>query len=233
MIKGTIIKRPSKHCKSPYVADVLLDNGEEVIAHSPSLGCCGLCEKDSIVYMIPLDKGKICKYSIWLSETNKILVGIYPKNAEKIVEIYIKNIIPNIKNLEREKKILNSRFDFVGMDGDNMPFILEVKSVPLCENNIAYFPDGYRKKKTDLVSPRALKHIEELEKIKEDNPTHRCILCFVVQREDAELFTINNKDTIYKDAVNNAIKKGVEVIAIKIKWDLNGFHYFQDFLKII
>ena len=43
MIRGTIVKRPSKHCKSPYVADVVLENGEEVIAHAPSLGCCGLC----------------------------------------------------------------------------------------------------------------------------------------------------------------------------------------------
>ena len=31
-------------------------------------------------------------------------------------------------------------------------------------DKIAYFPDGYRKNSTDVVSPRALKHIEELEK---------------------------------------------------------------------
>lgn len=231
MIRGTIVKRPSKHCKSPYVADVLLENGEEVIAHAPSLGCCGLCEKGSIVYMIPLDKGKICTYSIWLSETNKILVGIYPKNAEKMVETYIDHIIPNVIKLEREKKILNSRFDFVGIDGDNRPFILEVKSVPLCENNIAYFPDGYRKKKTDVVSPRALKHVQELEKMKQEN--YRCILCFVVQRDDASSFTISDKDILYKDAVYKAIKNGVEVIAIKIAWDTNGNHSYKDLLALI
>ena len=233
MIKGTIVKRPSKHCKSPYVADVLLENGEEVIAHAPSLGCCGLCEKDCIVYMSPLDKGKVCKYSIILSENNNILVGIYPKNAEKMVETYINNILPNFKKIEREKKILNSRFDFVGIDSEERPFILEVKSVPLCENNIAYFPDGYRKKITDVVSPRALKHVQELEKMKEDNPNYRCILCFVVQREDANYFTISNKDMIYKDAIHKAIKKGVEVIAIKISWDLNGKHYYKDLIEIV
>ena len=231
MIRGTIVKRPSKHCKSPYVADVVLENGEEVIAHAPSLGCCGLCEKGSIVYMFPLDKGKICTYSIWLSETNKILVGIYPKNAEKMVETYIDHIIPNVIKLEREKKILNSRFDFVGIDGDNRPFILEVKSVPLCENNIAYFPDGYRKNKTDIISPRALKHVQELEQMKKEN--YRCILCFVIQRNDANCFTISDKDMIYKEAVHKAIKNGVEVIAIKIEWDINGNHYYKDLLTIL
>jgi len=230
MICGTILKRPSKHCKSPYVADVLLESGEEVIAHAPSLGCCGLCEKGSVVYMIPLD-GKVCKYSIWLSKQKETLVGIYPKNAEKMVETYIEYIVPNVKKLEREKKILNSRFDFIGIDSNDRPFIIEVKSVPLCENNIAYFPDGYRKKKTDVISPRALKHVQELQKMKEDFPHYRCILCFVVQRDDATSFTISDKDMIYKDAISQAIQKGVEVISIQIKWDLNGHRYIKELIN--
>lgn len=222
MLRGTIVKRPSKHCKSPYVADVVLENGEEVIAHAPSLGCCGLCKKGSTVYMVPLES-KVCKYSIWLGEQNQTLVGIYPKHAEKMVETYIQHIVPNVKKLEREKKILNSRFDFTGIDSNDRPFILEVKSVPLCENKVAYFPDGYRKKKTDVISPRALKHIQELQQMV---GTHRCILCFVVQRDDATSFTISNKDMVYKEAVNEAIEKGVEVIAIQVKWDLNGTHQY-------
>ena len=48
---GIIIKRPSQYCKTPYVADVQLENGEEILGHSPSLGCCGLAEKDSLVIM--------------------------------------------------------------------------------------------------------------------------------------------------------------------------------------
>jgi len=39
--------------------------------------------------------------------------------------------LKNLKKLEREKKMLNSRFDFMGIDQDNKRFILEVKSVPL------------------------------------------------------------------------------------------------------
>lgn len=232
MIKGVILKRPSKICKSPYVADVLLENGEEVLAHAPSLGCCGICDKGSVVFMVPLLKSKICKYSIWLGQQNHILVGIYPKNAEKLTETYIQNILPNLKKLEREKKILNSRFDFVGIDAHGMNFVLEVKSVPLCENNIAYFPEGYRKNKKEVVSPRALKHIQELQIIKENNPDYRCILCFVVQREDATCFKINDKDKVYKDAIKEAIEKGIELITLKIKWDEDGNHSFDGFLNV-
>jgi hypothetical protein len=50
LIKGTILQRPSKNIKSPYDADVLIEENsikEEVLAHSPSLGCCGLSEKNS------------------------------------------------------------------------------------------------------------------------------------------------------------------------------------------
>jgi sugar fermentation stimulation protein A len=234
MIRGVIVKRPSKHCKSPYVADVLLDNGEEVIAHAPSLGCCGLCEKGSVVYMVKMDSDKTCKYSIWVSEIENTFVGIHPKNAEKMVETYIEHIVPNVKHLEREKKILNSRFDFVGIDSDDRPFILEVKSVPLCYNRKAYFPEGYRKKQKDVVSPRALKHIQELQKMKEENPTHRSILCFVVQREDADSFMLNKKDPIYKEAVLEAIQKGVEVIVIQVKWNSNGEHeYIKQLIQVI
>jgi len=134
--------------------------------------------------------------------------------------------LKNLKKLEREKKMLNSRFDFMGIDQDNKRFILEVKSVPLCQDEVAFFPDGYRKKKTDIISPRALKHIQELQQIKEMNPDYRTILCFVVQRSDATSFRISDNDPIYKDAVKEAITKGVEIIVLQIIWN----HYGQAML---
>lgn len=237
MIKGTILKRPSKHCKSPYVADVLLENGEEIIAHAPSLGCCGLCDKDSVVYMTLSPNPKKCTHIIHLGENNDVIVGIHPKSGEKIVEFALKHncidTLKNLKELQREKKMLNSRFDFMGFDEENQTFILEVKSVPLCENNVAFFPEGYRKKKTDVVSPRALKHIQELQQIKEENPEYRTILCFVVQRSDATSFKISDNDLIYKEAVKEAQSKGVQLIAIQIVWDETGKAVFGGHLPIL
>ena len=49
---GKIIKRPSASCKTPYVADVTINDEDScVLAHTPALGCCGLSDKESNVYM--------------------------------------------------------------------------------------------------------------------------------------------------------------------------------------
>ena len=53
LVEGFVVKRPSKNIKSPYVADVLCD-GEEALAHTASLGCCGLAEAGATVLMAPI-----------------------------------------------------------------------------------------------------------------------------------------------------------------------------------
>ena len=236
VVKGKVIKRPSKHCKSPYVADVLLDDGREIISHAPSLGCSGLCEKDSIVYLTQIEKPKQCSHVIHLSEINNTIICIHPKNGEKIVEHCLKNnyitTLKDLKVIRREKKILNSRFDFLGIDKNNQYFILEVKSVPLCKDGVSYFPEGYRKKKNDVISPRALKHIQELREIKFHCNDVRTIMCFVVQRSDSKTFKISDNDKIYKDAVFEAKNKGVELLAIQINWTKDGKGYFINEMNV-
>ena len=88
-------------------------------------------------------------------------------------------------------------------------------------NKIAYFPDGYRKKVKDTVSPRALKHIQELQEIK-TNQNIRTIICYVIQRDDVSSFQPSNIDEIYKSAVIEAYNHGVEIHAIMAKWEISG-----------
>ena len=273
-----IISRPSKICKTPYVADIELNDGTIVQAHSASLGCCGLCEKEKFVYAskieanCPNTKSKVCSYKIYLSELyeekecnnikyiNNQIIGIDPKLAETLVEKALINnnfrILQNIKSYRREAKIGNSRFDFLGIDNNNKYFILEVKNVPLADyedacsseykkmekaglfknkminEKIAYFPDGYRKKKGDVVSERALKHINELAEITESNII-RPIICFVIQRTDINSFQASNLDPTYKNAFNEAVNKGVEVIILVVEWDNKGnCKFISDILTI-
>jgi len=258
LVQGTILNRPSKNIKSPYVADVLLENNEEIIAHSPSLGCCGLADKKSCVLMEPIQTEK-CSHRIILSiyeeeknnnEICQVIVGIYPKFAELLVENALKSnlisILQNIVSYKRETKIfiegrVDSRFDFSGIDSDNRPFVLEVKNVPLADyedilakerknkdyssrdfnSKVAYFPDGYRKKKGDPISPRALKHIRELTILKKEY-NKRCILCFVVQRTDIERFQPSTNDPEYRKAILESMEAGVEIIVLVIKWTKDG-----------
>jgi DNA-binding sugar fermentation-stimulating protein len=262
-----IVSRPSKVCKTPYVADIELDDGSIVQAHCASMGCCGLSEKGSYIYASPIKsntshtKSTVCSYKIYLANfceekiintqlfINKQLIGVDPKLAETLVENaltknYLKTLT-NIKTYKREVKLLNSRFDFAGIDEHGKYFVLEVKNVPLADyadvsssdrkkmikcgdftniainEKISYFPDGYRKKKGAVVSERALKHINELAEITYSKII-RPIICFVVQRTDVSSFQASVLDPIYKEAFNEAIKKGVEVIVLVVSWNAQG-----------
>ena len=273
LVKGYVAKRPSKHRKSPYVADVVLsdDTNTEIIAHTAALGCCGLADIGAQVMMTLTPESKTgknkqkCSHRIYLSilndtrsskntknenDENKVIIGINPKIAETLVENALKRNmlvrLQNIKSYRRETTIyvenqIDSRFDFTGIDENGIPFIMEVKNVPLADyedlplhergkidftgrdwnSKIAYFPDGYRKKITDTISPRALKHICELKKIKEMSKT-RCIICFVIQRDDVNRFQASVVDPEYRNALKNAVDAGVEVVTLVIKWHENG-----------
>ena len=263
LIEGTVIKRPSQHIKTPYVADVI-SNGENILAHSASLGCCGLADTHAKVVMQKMDtKAKKtdklhCTHAIYLSiyQENNIeqIIGIHPKLAEKLVENALtQNCLSKLKNVKKykkevtmfEKDNVDSRFDFAGIDENGIPFIMEVKNVPLADyedldakerkkmnftgrdfnSKVAYFPDGYRKKKSDPVSPRALKHIRELTHIKENSIT-RCIMCYVIQRNDVNRFQVSVIDPEYRAAVKKAIKSGVEIITLVVNWTKDGTCYF-------
>lgn len=257
--RGTVIKRPSQYCKSPYVADVeiLSSIDDENMCHSPSLGCCGLADKQSFVYLSKMTNLNAktqfrIEMSLLKDGDNETMVGINPKLGEYIAENALKNDcilgLENIVSYEREKTLLNSRFDFIGIDENNREFVMEVKNVPLADyvdvpkkekknytkqienkqynEKIAYFPDGYRKNSTGVVSERALKHVKELQEIVETT-NKRAILCFVIQRDDANCFQPSNKDLIYKKAVQDAWKSGVEIKTVQVCWNKKGECYFM------
>ena len=266
LIEGQVNKRPSKYIKSPYVADInICSINTMILGHTASLGCCGLADVDSTILMSPvpirknIDTNKLrCEYRVYLSvireKEQEFIVGIYPKLAEDLTESALKNNLlsrlVNVKRYKRETKIfvpgqINSRFDFTGVDQNGLPFIMEVKNVPLadyedvtakdrkkmgfddrCVNSkVAYFPDGYRKKSSDPVSPRALKHINELALIKRRTKI-RCIMCYVIQRTDVDRFQSSIIDPEYREAFKDAVKSGVEIITMVVQWTREGDAYF-------
>jgi DNA-binding sugar fermentation-stimulating protein len=260
LYKGVIIKRPSKEIKSPYVADVVLEDETTILAHTAALGCCGLAEKESHILMIKSENPKTkCSYKIMLSQFEEkghtIRVGIYPKLAEEITLQALRNHCIyglRAKTIAREKTILNSRFDFVGKDENDDYYVLEVKNVPLADyvdmevkerkklsfddrewnDKIAYFPDGYRKKKDATVSERAVKHITELMHITQKEKQVRTILLFVIQREDVSSFQPSRLDKIYLRAVQEAYENGVEIKTLQVVWRENRCYFLNNNLPI-
>lgn len=265
LIEGEVIKRPSKYIKTPYVADIkVCSTSNMILGHTASLGCCGLADVGANILMAPVPKNhkntnKLhCEYRVYLSiireKEKEIIVGIYPKLAEELTETALKNnllsTLMNVKSYKKETKIcvpdlVDSRFDFSGIDQNGIPFIMEVKNVPLADyedvtskyrkkmcfddrdinSKVAYFPDGYRKKSTEPVSPRALKHINELALIKRVSKT-RCIMCYVIQRTDVDRFQPSVIDSEYREAFKEAVKSGVEFITMVVEWTREGEAYF-------
>jgi len=274
LYQTSIVKRPSLHIKSPYVADISIA-GENELAHTASLGCNGYVENGATIYVLDtLKKENKCRYRVCLSQgplrgldqgplrgldqgPSHVLVGTNPKYAEEMGEqLLVQNkipILPNIQSYTRELTIslpehnLDSRFDFSGIDEHGIPFLMEIKTVPLADyedifakdrakklkenpdlyshlawdQKVAYFPDGYRKKMSDPVSPRALKHVQELQRIKQMSRT-RCILCFIIQRDDVCCFSPSHVDPEYRAAVMEAMENGVEVVAVVVRWEISS-----------
>ena len=182
LIKVKIVSRPSKICKTPYVADIQLPDDTIVQAHTASLGCCGLCEKECYVYASPMlsncpqSKSKVCSYKVYLAQIyeekiinekkyiNNQIIGVDPKLAETLVEkSLVSNCFPSLQNIKkhrREAALGNSRFDFVGIDENDKYFILEVKNVPLSD----YADVNYIEKKK-LIKADAFKNMNFNEKI--------------------------------------------------------------------
>ena len=285
LVEGQVVKRPSKLIKSPYVADVFYDDNE-ILAHSASLGCCGLADVGASILMTKQEaktkknkknkqegegqnetqneaqnqeKNKKCEYRIYLSvkmeKGQEQIIGIYPKLAEQLVENALKNdFLSKLKNIQEYRRetaifidgVVDSRFDFSGIDENGMRFIMEVKNVPLADyedvnvkerktknydnydvnSKIAYFPDGYRKKTNDTISPRALKHIKELTALKNMYENTRCLMCYVIQRTDVASFQPSVIDPEYREAFYEARRNGVEIITLVVGWNRNGEAFF-------
>lgn len=262
LIPATIVKRPSKVCKSPYMADITLDDTDsntEYLAHSPSLGCSGNTDSGSHVLVSTMSNTK-CKSShkiqfslsteVYNYELFNTIVCTNPQIAENIIhECLSNNTLQYLKasQFKSQTTVGGSRFDFTGVDENDIDFIAEVKTVPIAvyhnvskqekkkmikqgtyyskhpNDKIAIFPDGYIKGSTKgspkPQSERANKHILELTEIKQ-NSNKRAIMIYVIQRSDASEFRISDLDPIYKSNVKIAQTQGVELYAVQLRWTL-------------
>ena len=264
LFEAVVLARPSKVCKSAYLADVMINGGEEnVMAHTPALGCCGmivpgvrvLCTKS------PSEKNK-SKYIIHhVIQKDGSIVGVNPMLGNPIVKSLLLNNkiqqFQNITQLESEYTVKGeegseedgeaSRFDFTFVNEDGARVYCEVKCVPLADivdmsekerkkideskydlsKKIAIFPDGYRKKKSEPVSERALKHVNHLREIKEKSPNVVCALIFLIQRSDVVAFKPSSLDPIYQKAVYEARDAKVEIVPICVEWRGSECYYLK------
>ena len=218
--------RPSKTCKSPYVADIQID-GKSVMAHSPALGMDGYIapDKSVLVSKIKNPKGS-CVYSILAAydSQSKVFVGANPIHANKAFyeackQGMLHEDFGEISSIIPEYTHGDSRFDFF-LNGCTY---VEVKSVLIKQDNVAYFPVGNKKKGT--ISERANKHISELTTLAQTG--HSCAIVFMVLREDVQDFRPNPKDMLFCEILHKAEETGVKVLVYQCKVDESGITFLK------
>lgn len=192
---------------------------------------------------------KECEYSVIGSivseKGTQYVVGVDPSVAERFAgEILTRDVIPGLKVsnaelLQKQKTYGDCRFDYCGVTDDGEPFVCEVKNVSIANyedlppkqlakmdfseravhSKVAVFPSGY-KPKGQTHSERALKHTRTLMEIKQThNDEIRCVILFIIQRDDVTSFQPSNGDEQYRNALREAHEAGVEVYAVKVGWD--------------
>ena len=212
-VKGIFKKRPNR-----FIAEVDVD-GEIQIAHVPNTGRCKeLLVENAVVWLKPSDNPKRkTKFSLLFVENRGHLVSIYSQQANEIV--YDAIINGKIKELsgydfhQREKTIDNSRIDIYLSNENGEKCFVEVKGVTLVVGVEARFPDA--------PTERGTKHLNELIKLKKEG--FRTAVFFLIQHPLAESFRPNwENDPLFSKTLNEAYKKGVEIIVYKCDNRLDG-----------
>ena len=129
--RATVLSRPSKKIKSPYLADIELD-GKEILCHSAALGCCGYIVAGAIVWVLEKPESNTkSTHEIYLIERDGQLVGCHPLVANKIASTLLKSqLVLPIGEIIQEVKFDTCRFDFASSDKKT---IIEVKCVPMAD----------------------------------------------------------------------------------------------------
>ena len=208
LVRGRLVKRYKR-----FLADVVLDSGEEITAHCANPGSMlGLNAPGSLVYLSRSDNpARKLAWSWEIIEADGALVGISTAHPNRLVEeALLAGLIPELSGfagLRREVKYgKNSRIDILLEGADGGLTYVEVKNVHLMRQaGLAEFPDS--------VTARGAKHLVELEDMVRAG--HRAVMVYLVQRPDcSELDFAADIDPAYAAALRQAIAGGVEAHAI-------------------
>lgn len=204
LYKGKLIKRYKR-----FLADIILETGEEITAHVPNSGAMTSCiEENCPVWVSFHDNPKRkLKYTLELTKMTEHLICTNTGVANKIaVEAINNNTISELQgysSLKPEQKYgQNSRIDIL-LENENEKCYVEIKSVSLKLEDSLAFPDA--------VTSRGTKHLKELSDMVKQG--HRAVMLYVIQRTDKAPFRLANEiDPKYFEAFKEAIDIGVEVL---------------------
>lgn len=208
LIQGVLIKRYKR-----FLADVQLEDGSVITAHTANTGSMTGCSTPGSRVWLSDSKSETRKYPLsWeLVETDGgALTGINTSWPNKLVKEAIEGgTITELQGYETIRAEVSygeerSRIDLLLENADKGLCYVEVKSVTLVQGKQARFPDA--------VSKRGTKHLRELMVMVEQG--HRAVIFYCIQRGDTTSFApADDIDPEYGNTLRQAIAAGVEALA--------------------
>ncbi|MEM1374482.1 MAG: DNA/RNA nuclease SfsA [Pseudomonadota bacterium] len=198
-----------------FLADIVLDTGEEVTAHCPNPGSMmGLRDDGLQVWVEPNDDPKKkLKYAWRVAELpGGVMVGIDTATPNRVVkEALLAGKIPELAAYSGIRPEVaygtRSRVDFLLTEPGLPDAYVEVKNVHLLRrDDWAEFPD--------CVTERGAKHLRELVAVREAGA--RAVMLYVIQHEGCARFRVAaDLDPGYAAAFREAGSAGVETLAYR------------------
>lgn len=218
LVRGTLIRRYKR-----FLADVRLDDGREITAHSVNPGrMTGLQTPGTTVWLSPQDNPKRKLAWTWEIGTDDRgpMVGVNAILANRLVaEALAANVIPTLEGygaIKREVRFEDARIDFTleGHACDPRRAWVEVKSATLgLGEGVVAFPDA--------PSARGRRHLSTLATLAAAGD--RAVLLFLVQRVDAKtVVPADAVDPEYGQLLREVATRGVEVLALMATPDPAG-----------
>jgi sugar fermentation stimulation protein A len=208
-LKGRLVRRYKR-----FLADVRLDDGRELTVHCPNPGSMqGTRRPGSRVRCSTSDDPKRkLRHTLEMIRVGRCWVGLHAAKANAVVaralEAEAVAAFAGYEKIEREVAAPEgSRFDFrlTGHARRDAPCWLEVKSVTLCADRRARFPDA--------VTTRGRRHLEHLMARRAEG--ERAALVYLVQRADADAVApADDIDAAYGATLREAARAGVEIHAL-------------------
>jgi len=207
LFHGTLIRRYQR-----FLADIELDDGSLVTAHTPNTGSMQGCARPGsrVVLSKSANPGRKYPHSWELVHTDGLWVGINTLLPNRLVKEGIENgTICELAGYQQIRAEVaygsGSRIDLL-LSGASGTCYVEVKNVTLVQDRCALFPDA--------VSARGQKHLKELMEVVRQG--HRGVNLFVVQRGDGD--SVSPADAIdpaYGALLREAAQAGVELLAYR------------------
>lgn len=209
LIEARLVRRHKR-----FLADVTLPDGSLLRAHCPNTGAMtGCSEPGSRVWL--MDSGnerRKYRHTLELVASGEYLVCVNTARANQVVAAAIEEaLIPPLAGYAswRREPVIpggKGRFDLKLWDPAKGECYVELKSLTLgLADGYGAFPDA--------PSVRALKHVEELRRVRSELQC-RAVLIFCVMHSGVRIATTADAiQPAYGEQVRQAIAEGVEVYA--------------------